>query len=99
MSRERVEDLGRLAVILDKVRQNNAIRFSSQNVSEMFDSITKDLKELNGGGFGAIDQNEDTLLWKLLCDISDVSEDIYECLDIAEGTDRLNEDHDVRGCE
>ena len=97
MSRNRIEDLGRLAVILDKVRQNNSIRFLS--VPEMFQSIVKDLQELNEGSFGAIEENEDTLLWKLLCDISQVSEDIYECLDIAEGTDRLNQGEEGKHCE
>jgi hypothetical protein len=91
--RRRIEDLGRLAVLLDQLRENPAIKHRSLSIEDWFQEILKDLAEYKEGGFGAIDEDADTKLWKLLMDISDASERIYECLDIAEGTDRLNEEH------
>lgn len=93
MSRERVEDLGRLSVMLDGMRKDFPMQ-NHKSVEDRYKEILADLTELTSGGFGAIEEDQDTILWKLLCEIDQILEKIYECLDIAEGTDRLNEEVD-----
>lgn len=78
--RERVEDLGRVSVMVDQVL--------SLDVWELYHGRKKDFEEF----FESLDEERRSdLLHKLIYGLDDVKEKLYEISSIAEGTDRLNE--------
>ena len=80
--RQRVEDLGRLAVLIRNLLDHQLFNKDSlphrpKDCWEWFSELPEDKKEdvLHAWAYG----------------IEELSEKLYELLDIAEGTDRLNE--------
>ena len=77
--RNRLEDLGRLAVMLDNLRNH-----------ELFDDRPCRNKDFIGWLDEKSEENREEYLYKLPYNIDDVQEKIYECLNIAEARDSLN---------
>jgi hypothetical protein len=78
--RERVEDLGRITVMVDQLL--------SLDVWDLYHGRKKDFEEF----FRSLDEErQDDLLHKLIYGLDDVREKLCEISCIAEGTDRLNE--------
>ncbi len=79
--RERIEDIGRLCVMIDKLLEH-----------ELFNIITcrdKDFVDV----FEEMQQEQrDDLLHSIAYGISSVRDELYEMLSIAKGTDPLNSD-------
>lgn len=87
MTRERIEDLGRLAVmlrhLLDHDLMNGDIRFHPgrpKDCIEWFCQKTEDQK--------------DDILTKWCYGFESIRDELYEMLSIAEGTDPLNENRE-----
>lgn len=76
MTRSRVEDLGRLMVMLDQI--TDSALFSLQRAGE----------------FVAFYKDSEDKLYDLHHEIELMKEKIYECLEIAQGEDRFNEEID-----
>lgn len=78
--RERVEDLGRISVMVDQVL--------NLDVWDLYHGRKKDFEEF----FDSLDEERRSeLLHNLIYGLDDVKEKLYEVSSIAEGTDRLNE--------
>ena len=78
--RERVEDLGRIAVMVDQIL--------SLDVWDIYHGRKKDF----GVFFRELDEEKQSdLLHNLIHGLDGVKEKLYEVSSIAEGTDRLNE--------
>jgi len=78
--RERVEDLGRISVMVDQVL--------CLDVWDLYRGRNKDFEEF----FESLDEEkQDELLRNLIYGIAAIKEKLEEISSIAEGTDRLNE--------
>jgi len=81
--RHRLEDLGRLAVLIDNLLEHNlfedyALRpHRAKDYDEWFDSKTEDEK--------------DDIIRAWVYGIESIRDKLYDMLSIAQGTDRLNE--------
>ena len=79
--RERIEDLGRISVLIDKLLDHelfNLIVCRDKDFIDSFEALEEDKR--------------DDLLHNLAYGISSVRDELYEILCIAKGTDPLNED-------
>lgn len=78
--RKRVEDLGRICVMVDDILE--------YDVWEIYHGRKKDFIDL----FREMDEEkQDNLLHTLIYGLDGVKEKLYKISEIAEGTDRLNE--------
>lgn len=78
--RERIEDLGRLSVLL-----NNII---DMEIFELYHGRDKDFSEF----FRELDvEKREDLLDSLIYGLSDIRQKLFDCISIAEGCDSLNE--------
>ena len=78
--RQRVEDLGRIAVLIDNILK--------EDLWDLYQGRNKDFVEI----FNAMpEEKRDDLLHNLIYGISGIKEKIYEIGSIADGTDILNE--------
>jgi len=80
--RERIEDLGRLAVLLrnlldHRIFESDFVPGRRKDYGEWFAQLSEDKK--------------DDVLHEWVYGIDDIKDKLYEMLDIAEGTDPLNE--------
>jgi len=80
MARERVEDLGRIAVMIDSLMEHE--------IWEVYMGRKKDFEEF----FHNLDEEkQDNLLRSIIYGLETICEKLCEINSIAEGTDRLNE--------
>lgn len=78
--RERVEDLGRISVMIDELLK--------RDIWDLYQGRNKDFADI----FRTLhEEKQDDMLHNLIYGISDLKEKLYEISSIAEGTDRLNE--------
>jgi len=80
--RHRVEDLGRLAVMLRNLLDHSL--FDEASLPRRSKDYLEWFSELS-------EEKKDDVLHAWVYGINDLSEKLYEMLDIAEATDRLNE--------
>jgi hypothetical protein len=78
--RQRVEDLGRISVLLDQVLE--------LNIFELYEGRLKDFPDF----FEELDEEKkEELLRKLIYGLDNIKDHVYKIKEIAEGQDRLNE--------
>lgn len=81
MARERIEDLGRICVLIDNVIHKH------NEFKETYSGRNKDFCQW----FDEQDQDKkDEVLHKLIYDRDDLTDELYQIYEIAEGVDRLN---------
>lgn len=85
--RQRVEDLGRLMVMIDQILIHSLFEDRPNVRNKDFEEWFYELKK----------EEQEATLHAMIYGISDIHEKLYECLEVAKGEDYLNErDKDIR---
>jgi hypothetical protein len=79
--RQRIEDLGRIAVMIDQILDHEVFGIYQGRNKDFTDFIS-----------GMPPEKSDDMLDKLIYGLSDIKEKLCDISSIAEGTDRLNEE-------